>query len=386
MSGRSIIPPFSAPRRWRCRGSALLEAMHPSEETEESREGTAAHELAARFIDYLRRGIVIGFYSDWVGQTASNGVVWDRDAYEGALMYARDVQEVMKRTGNFTPHVEQRVSMPRIHPESRGTPDCWLYDERGRTLYIWDYKHGHGVVEVWDNKQLIEYLAGILDAEGIDGLMEQELAVVFTIVQPRAYHRDGPIRRWTDNVAELRGRINQLSAVEHECLGGDVTTTAGAEQCRDCSARYVCDTLAVAAGRALEYIGHAEQTLTDPRSVSVELQILAEAEGLIKARRTGLEAQAEAIIRRGESVPGWSLQAGQGRTEWSIPAAELFTIGDLIGVDLRKEPKPITPNQAKLAGVDESVISRYSEKKPGELKLVRTDDGLPARVFTNRSS
>jgi hypothetical protein len=75
-----------------------------------------------------------------------------------------------------------------------------LFDTRGRTLYITDYKHGYGIVEVANNKQLIGYGIATLDTMQI---WEHVDNVVTTIVQPRVQHADGCIRSHTYTTTEL---------------------------------------------------------------------------------------------------------------------------------------------------------------------------------------
>lgn len=383
MSGHSIIPPSSAARRVQCNASNFMEMMYPeTEESDESREGTASHELAATMVDSASRART-NWPADAVGQMASNGVVWSQDSYDGAEMYADAVYDVMTATGVFTPKIEQRVDISCIHPESWGTPDCWLLDKKTQTLYIWDYKYGHRPVEVRGNWQLIEYTAGILDGLEVGGYQDQQITVVMTIVQPRAPHRDGPIRRWVVKASDLRGPINRLTATEAAALGADPDTRTGAE-CLDCTARLACDTLQEAGGSVMEFIGKPIPVNLDVDALGTELVLLDRAEALLKARKSGLVAQAEGLIQSGENVPGFALEQGYGRQKWSEDSDSIIQMCDLLGVDVRKPAEPKTPKQVLKLGVDESVIKEYSFTPRTDAKLVPSTQTIADAVFSKR--
>lgn len=389
MAGQhSLLPPSSAARRVQCNASLMMEALHPeTEESDDAKEGTASHELAAMMVrSYARAGL------EWpgnaVGRAASNGVIWSEESFEGALMYADHVREIMTRTGVFGGPglcIEQRVNIPRIHSESWGTPDLTLFDPSAGVLYVVDYKFGHRVVDVVENWQLIEYAIGRLDEiTGGNGLQDQHIRIVMTVVQPRAYHRKGPIRSWEVWGSDLRPYANTLEATEAAALGPNPTTRTGPE-CLDCSARHACETLQQAAMGAIAYVGKPTPALLPPMAMGLEKRLLEQAATLIKARLTGLDAQIEATIRSGQVVPGWGLEPGQTRQRWTVPADEVFTLGDMVGVNLRKPAEPVTPKQAIKAGIDETVINAYSETPSGAMKLVEQSSAATAAIFRSRS-
>jgi len=381
-AAHSIIPMSSAARRVQCPASAVLELMHPeSEDRQAALDGEASHELLRLMVlSYARGG------ADWpdrdrvVGEASPNGTPYDSDMHDGALVCARDVAGVMRRTGVFGGErlsVEQPVHAPRIHAESWGTPDIWLYDQRERHLFVWDYKYGHRPVEAIGNRQCVEYVAGVLDTLRLE---DQGLTVTITIVQPRAPHPEGTVRRWEVPATDLRGYINQASDAAHRALSADPDMNTGPE-CLDCKARHACSMLQRKAGAAMDYAGRSESQSLSPDGLSTELTLLAEAEQAVKARRTGLEAQAEATITAGHRVPGYTLETTYGRLKWMADPQTVATAGDLLGVDIRKPLDVITPKQAMDRGVDSTTIDQWAGKSVTGSKLKRTESSRASRVF-----
>jgi hypothetical protein len=360
VSEHSIIPPSSSARRLQCPGSAMLEQMFPSPDTDASIEGTKAHELAASMVIDAAQGAT--------GRTETTG--YTQEMLAGAKMYADDIQAIMRTTGVFAPHVEERTHSPNIHEECWGTPDCWLWDPAALTLYLYDYKFGHLAVEVEWNTQLIEYAEGIIaNLTELEPLTDNDITAVFTIVQPRARHRDGPIRRWTVKASALRGIVNRLSAAEHKALGPDPQCHVGPE-CRNCSARHVCEIFTRCTDQIITWSGTPSTINLDPAALAAEMRLVNEAHALLTARKKGLDAQAEGHIQAGTDVPGWGLEQGYGRTVWARPTEEVLALGQLYGKDLAKPADPITPKQAIKLGIDAAVIKDYSKTPRTAAKLV----------------
>jgi hypothetical protein len=106
------------------------------------------------------------------------------------------------------------------------------------------------------------------------------------------------------------------------------------------------------------------------------------------ARITGLQQQAESIMRLGGTVPHWSLQASGSREVWAKPDAEVIVMGEMMGVKLAKAAEAITPTQARQAankaGVPADVFAAYSIRPSGAMKLA-LDDGTAARKTFTKS-
>jgi len=352
-----------------CPGSFALTKLYPErEDSPASMEGTAAHWVCVELLH--------GRHVD-VGSLAPNGIAVTEEMIEGAEMYAAIVPVELIEP-DILCHIEKPVKIPRIHPECWGTPDIWWLTKS--TIHIRDYKFGHGYVDEFENDQLTAYLAGILDYLGMDDLTTY---VEFTIVQPRCFHRDGPVRTWSCLASDLRGRINQMRDAAERALRGDGECVTG-EWCNYCPAAHACEALQRSTQVALSFTAAPVPSEMPPVAKGLYLRRVQQAMVLLKAIENGLEEEIEVSIRSGVPIPGYDLQSGQGRTGWSKPTAEVAALGDMLEVNFRKEAF-VTPTQAKellkKKGVDAAVIDAYSERKSGALKLVQTDMRKLKSVF-----
>ena len=352
----SILPPSSANMWEKCHGWVTLNAFVPEEEeSEAARIGTQVHAI----IEQLFRD------ADFIDPTATDEMM------ESARMFVQNVREVITgRDGDL--RIEQSVQIPRIHKACFGTPDATFFDPVKRVLFIWDYKHGMSLVEVFDNEQLISYAAGLMDEYG------EDIPIVFRIVQPRAFHRNGPIREWLTDGVSLRGAINLLANAAGKNLNGDGQCQTG-EHCRYCKAHHVCEA-AINAGYSL-YEASASPVPLDmsAAAMGVYYATLTRAIKHLESLKAGFEAQIMGRIGNGEAIPGWSVQMGTGNRKWSLDASALFDMGDAIGINLRKPVEPISPAQAEKLGFDKATVAALTVKPETGLKLVQSN---PSLIFT----
>lgn len=383
MADHARLMPSAAHRWVECPGSVQAEERYPEPPSESAEEGTAAHWVASEVLtSYLPNsdGANVQLTSDYLDEVAPNGVTITDEIVEGVELYVRDVLKVTQRDGSLSAlHVEDRVSIERVHPENWGTTDAVIWTP-GR-LIVWDFKFGRRPVECRKNWQLIEYAIGALDeATGSNGLADQEVIVELRVVQPRAFHVDGPCRNWICKGSDLRAYANTLSNQAGLALGDNPPCRAG-EYCRDCTARRGCLTLQHATADIADRIECLQLHDLAPVDVAVELRYLRQAEVLVKARKEALEAQALQQSLDGTVIPGYGVGYGRGSTRWNHTDSEVIALGELMGVNLRKPEAPITPIQAKNL-LDESVISTYSERVKGSAKLVETPDTITSRIFS----
>lgn len=374
MSGaHSILPPSGAAAWKLCGLWVAMNQAHPQPDTPESLEGNAAHWV---FAEMLAGRIVCE------GLVAPNGVVVTEEMIEGAELV---VDTVRARIPAGTPlHVEERVTIARIHPQCFGTPDIWAYVTQAGVLEVIDYKFGHRFVDEYENDQGVAYTAGIIDhladlMQKGSGLIDQVIKVNFTVIQPRCFYKGAPVRTWSVMASDLRGHINQLAGAAELALMPNPPAVTNSE-CRDCPGRHACPALQKAAYHDAEFAVKSSPVELPPAAASLELKMLERSLERLQARVEGMREAVAAYIRQGHSVPWHRAEQGYGRQQWTMPVDQVLAMGQLMGVDLSK-PGVKTPKQAQKAGVDEAVIKAYSITPTGSLKLVPDNPADARRVF-----
>lgn len=356
------IAPSSLYRTVECNGwIQLAETLPPEPETPEAAEGTAGHEVALAAVDGLPRAL---------GSRVENGCIVTQEMLDGAELWASIVPE-----GAICETKLAHIS--RIHPtDCFGTPDAWRYYPEKNRLWVGEYKFGHGYVEEFENWQAgIAYTTGIIEFLGISDAVN----VDFDLAQPR-YYGAPAVRRWSFSALDIRAHVNIAASAARKALGPNPTTKVG-EHCWHCPVGAACKTLQDAGSQAIAFAGSAQIHHTEGPALALELMLLEQAETLIQSRKTGLEEQAKAMLQKGESIPGVSLERGQSRLSWNedVPLETVATTGDLLGIELRQPSKLITPTQAKAKGLAAGILDAYASRPPGALKLKLDPDNISTR-------
>jgi hypothetical protein len=338
-------------------------------------EGTASHWIGSETLCGRGRS-----QAEWIGVKAPNGIVIDMEMVDGAYVYVESVKRIAGVQQRL--NVEEKLSCAVIHPDCWGTADLWYWrgapGAKGSELNVWDYKYGYGIVEPFENWQLICYAAGLL--AGLDGHQDQEVTVVLRIVQPRPFHADGSVREWRVSGSDLRGYINKLILAAAQATSATPGTCSG-HHCRYCAARHDCPTLAAACYASIDYIGQAQPEALSTEAMAMEYKILERIEVLIKARKSAHESRMIGMIKAGESVPGYTIDYGTGHAKWSKPVSEVLALGQLLGIDLAAPQAAITPAKALAAGLDAGLMKTYSERPVTGTKLVAVQGSLAQRAF-----
>lgn len=389
--GHAILAPSSAPIWGNCAGSVKAQQGRPNPETPQSREGTAAHWVMAEvLLNFTGRQSGPLICDEYIGRTAPNGVVIDGKMAQGAQVIVDDVLKVCQQHGGLQSLlVEKRVTMPRVHPENWGTLDVSLYLPAIGWLFVWDYKHGHRPVEAEANEQLIDYVAGLVELHGIDGLADQQTTVCIRIVQPFAYRHQGPIDEWVVRLSDLRGPFNLLSARAYEALGPSPTMSAG-PWCRDCLAVRDC-----AVGR--KYVYSLIDTVNAPyeldsmtsADMAAERLILREGAAVLKARLEAIEEDLHYRITQGDTASGLTVETAPGKLEYTVPDAQAQAFALQFGVDISK-PGVMTPIQSiakapkEIRPIFEQAIKAITRRPAGALNLIPAKNSRTMRAFLPR--
>lgn len=376
MTDHSIFAPSGGAQLIHCAGSVLMQAQFPDTgDSVASAEGTAAHEWGAEHLaEDGKRPLV--------GAVASNGVTVTYGMAEGARVWINAVEDILATAGTAAVvNVERTVQIPSVHDLCFGTPDTDIWVAWSKTLHVVDFKYGWGLVEAFENIQCVEYAEGrVVELMAVDPTLQREdITVVITIVQPRAYHVLGATRSWTCKATDLTPIIARLAAQAVRSLEADPECVTG-PGCTHCTGRHACLAFQAKGYAAAEYVNRATATTLSGPALALELRTLEDGLAAIKARLSGLEEQAFHELRHGGNLPGYGIEHGRGGFDWIKPAEQVAAMGDAMGVDLRKPLTVKTPTQA-LNLIDESVIRTYASKTPGAAKLVRTNETLAKQVF-----
>jgi hypothetical protein len=343
-----------------------MRAMFPDApeeaDSEVTEDGTACHWLAAEL---------------WEGRThaegtlAPNGRVLTDEMFDTVDMY----HGVLRAWPNVAAVCEKQIPIPAILQGMQGTPDAFAYNPDTNTLYIADLKFGFRFVEVWENLQLICYAIGLMNLLQLDW---NTTNIEFTIVQPRAFHREGPVRTWKVAAYVLYPYIAML----HEAANAP-TQYVPNPGCYDCPGRHICTAYQNAAARAMEiaYGGGTTHELS-AAALGAELRLLKDAEKKLAGRISGLEVQAESMLREGKGVPGWRLGATFAREGWREGTeTQVMTLAEkFFNVTVTKPPKLITPNQARKV-LPASIVAMYAHKPSTGVRLTKADPYEARKAF-----
>jgi hypothetical protein len=374
-----------------CQASlGLSQGLPPEPDTPETLEGNAADWVAKEYArgNEVSYGTPIPLPGDFTV---------DYDMIHGAKMWS---EAVGYGSVSGVPVVCERIHETACY----GEPDNYTWNPIEGLLKLFDYKYGFGLVELFwiednghlmFNWQLLAYAVGVLDTLDLD---DAHIRVQFGIVQPRAFHPDGPVRTYTVSATYLRAQVNEAfnkagmayKPLETMPVGPMPEATTGAH-CIHCPARGICQTYQAAVGRVVEYTGKMGRVAMEPGDVGVELAILQSAHQFLRGRIQALEAQAEAHLRAGKRVPNYCMAQAEGGYKWldGVTVQELEAMAASCGITVRnvitdphsRKSPVITPTQAAKAGIDQAVINAYAARIPGGMKLTRETTNEARKAF-----
>lgn len=300
-----------------CPGSVREAAKWPNVSSVFAKEGTAAHEVGELCLRngwdterFLGEEVIVGNDSFTVDEEFAEAVQVYVDFVRGV---ADDSDAVLYLEHSFD-ITQQILKRPAVDGDGvYGSNDASVYNKRTRKLTVVDYKHGKGVVvDVKDNEQLLGYALGALVELTAQRLLVDEVEIV--IVQPRAAHADGGVRRQTLDVMDLFDYEPKLRAAILATLDPAAPLVAG-PWCKFCPAAPECPALrdkAIKDARLdFEMIG--------PEGMPVaELSKLLDDGHLIENWIKTVRAYAHARAERGEEVPGYKLVQRRATRKWKL--------------------------------------------------------------------
>ncbi len=333
----------SGAERWmNCPGSNVMLAtldLPESDDADWRIEGVAAHAGAA----YCLVQDIDAY--EIVGKTFEEFVI-DADTAEAIQFYLDEVNRVhSSHPEGSTTMVEVHISAD-FHPDFYGTAD-WVCVSVKR-LSVRDYKHGIGIaVDAEDNDQLRYYALGILlkfpDVEEID----------VGIIQPRAFHKDGPIRTVSYTRAELLAWKDDKLIPAMLRAEFDTTLVPG-EWCRFCPAKLACPLLTGLFGVAATADQQVIPNMSD-MTISLNYKMIAS----VKHYTRALEADVYRRLNAGMAIEGFKLVHKQANRVYKDGAERVFK--DKFGNDIYTKPAMKSPAEiGKINSVAKKLVSEWA--------------------------
>lgn len=361
----------SASRWMTCPGSVALCSQMPEEKSSAyADEGTLAHKLAEFCIRNTCSPLIVS--------PKQLGVTEIPDDMAEAV--AKYIDHVISIASFKDVQVEVKFHLDYINEDMFGTNDAMIYDAARKKLTILDYKHGRGeVVEARDNPQLRYYALGALNSLFEDAVIEETskiLSIDLTIVQPRAYHEDGPIRTETITVAELyTWEKDYLVPAVRKIESGDRTLYPNPKACRWCKAKPIC-TAILDEAVSVAKVDFANPVFPNPSSLNLAqlTKVLAFAEGF-DSFSDSCKAYAQLLAEGGTTIPGYKLVRGRSIRQWdeNLPIAENLSF--MGGQEYeRKLKSPAQIEKTLKAMKAKFSIEPLTVKPEGKLKLVPEGD------------
>jgi len=354
MSQHARFAPSAAHRWLNCPGSvALAESLPPAErreggDSEEAQEGTKAHALAAQALQFAIDGVPMLYGADV-----------PEEMQEAIHLYVTTVMAAVRPGDEVL--VERKV---KLDDDLWGTLDAAVVHLADLSVEIFDFKYGVGVVvEAISNEQGGIYLLSLAEYASLR-------PAKFTIVQPRAGHKDGPVRSWEPHPGELR-RLRQRAEAAIDKGKRQYAPLAAGEWCQFCPARGHCPELSRHAQlvAATEFEVVAEPAVQDVvAALPIEAVVAALAktkviEIYLKAMRDRIEKD----LNDGRPVPGWKLVAKRPRRVWNS-VDEVQTWAESAGLDFFDYYEPAVM------------------KSPAQLEAVIGKKNLPEVLYSSVSS
>ena len=330
-------------------------------------EGKAAHYVLER----LLHGDVDA--NSLIGQSAPNNFIIDKHMVNYAL---RSIPEI-KPLIDFV-RCERKITLV----SEQGTRIYGRYDLGGgqastKTLRMFDYKYGYSVIEPEQNYQLLGGTAGMLQELTRDQFDWVEMIVI----QPRAHHPKGPVRKWTISINEFWDHYAWMMRRADEVKRGNQPFVPG-PWCKYCKKQHGCSALRAAGLQVVDQVEQGFFEELDADALSFERQIVNRNLKTLKEYSKALDMQIVQRLRKGEYIPKLMAEPQYGRDVWIEP--EVLKTFEAIMPELKlHKDVPLTPKQAIEAGLPEKLVLTLIKTPMTGYGLVEKDQVEEARKVFN---
>ena len=376
----SVLGASSAHRWLACPGSVRLSEGIPKISSAYADEGTAAHSLAERC---LRENKTAYSYLGANIAVRNNVFTVTEDMAAAVQIYLDTVLADYSLAGpQASLCYERKFKLNWLRDGLWGTNDAMVGQPFG-LLQVYDYKHGAGVtVDVLDNAQMMYYALGGAHA----GTYEE---VELVIVQPRADHPAGPVRRCRMSIDSLMTWAKEVLLPGAEATDAPDAPVVAGEHCKFCPAMAICPAQKANAMAVAKTV-FADKPVAPPLPTAMSFEDLRKVLDVAKMIESWLGACQEYVkmmLENGLVTPekaGYKLVAGRkGNRAWIDEDTAAATLEIELG-DAAYTKKLLSPAQAeKLAG--KKTIEKLTTQPPGKPALAPISDpreALPANPTT----
>ena len=358
----ALLSASSAHRWLACPPSAVAAELYPEQDTDYTREGTFAHEVA----EWVASG---KSKTEPMTQGQNDGIT--PEMIDNAQAYRDYIHEQIKGAG-ATVLLEQRVDFSPWVPEGFGTCDCIII--QGETMTIIDYKYGVGVpVSAVDNPQMKLYALGALNDYGIAFDVK---TIEMHIFQPRIDN----ISTDAITVADLLTWAEKtVKPTAEKAIKGKGTHKPG-DHCKFCPHAGKCRALTKV---CTEYVETHGARVGVETLAPFEVAKILEMEPLIALWLKRVKTQALTDLLDGINIPGYKVVEGkQGNRKWTD---ELQVAGALSAAGYNMEDytetKVLSPAAMDKALGKKKVaelLLDYIDRAPGAPTIAPETDKRPA--------
>jgi hypothetical protein len=364
----------SVAHRWMaCPGSIRLTAGIENPTSVFMAEGTAAHELCEMSLraDFKEPALFIG---DEI-VVGNHKFEVDEEMAEAVQVYVDVIKADYCRADGDILLIEHRFDLNHVWKGMFGTGDAGIYNAKTKTLRVIDYKHGKGhAVEVENNPQLAYYGLGMINVPSLKGIAIAQVELV--IVQPRAPHRDGPVRRWVTDPVSLMDFEADLRSAAQATEDPNAPLFAG-EHCKFCPAAGICPALRDVA------ITQAQEEFVDviaPDLTGEDLARLADKMDLIEDGIRAIRSEMFTRAQGGAKIPGWKLVPKRAVRKW---AGEPDIVKGRLAFQFELSPDQIVEEKLRSPAQIEKLLPKH-ERDALKALVVAESSGVTLARETDR--
>ena len=357
----ALLSASSAHRWLSCPASAVAAEAYPRQDTEFTREGTTAHEVAEATV---RAALEKKKLDITVPEGLTTEMLNCADEYRDYILEQR-------KTADAVVLLEQRVDFSPWVPDGFGTADCIII--QGDTMDVIDYKYGQGVpVYATDNPQMKLYGLGALNDYGFAFDVQK---VRLHIFQPRLNNVSTDELTVSDLLTWAEKTVKPIAEKAAKGKGG---YNAGA-WCKFCPHAGRCKTLTKT---CTEYVETHSLRVAVPVLAPHEVAEVLAMEPLVSLWLKRVKDQAMTTLMNGGEVPGYKIVEGkQGNRKWTadFQVLEALKAAGYSQEDVTKTELLSPAAMDKAIGKKKvaELLEQYIDRAPGAPTLAPESDKRP---------